>query len=381
MSQKGRDRRQTLQSLDFMQTMFLIYLTQTGVGLFSLPRLVVQEANQDAWMSVIIAGAAVNLLLYVMIVLMRYTGGQELYVMFRQLFGKVPGLVLGGIFAIYCLLSAAGSARAYVELIQSWLFDQSQLTWVLLLLLLMPGYYCATGGVRTLGRFAVFVFFFTIWMLFLDIYPGLQINSDYYRPMFDASFGELFKAAYQSGFSFLGAEMLLLVYPYIQNKKKALLAVSLGNGITTFVYVVLTMVCIGYFGQNYVKELVYPALDLHKIVQLPMIERIEQIIVAVTSALTISTFAVYVWGAGRFLTEVTKWPEHKAIRWTFPALYLLALLPGNYYQLDVLQQIVIYAGLVVMGGLPLFLLAAAFVKRTFFSRKDKGGEQEKPEAS
>ena len=163
LGKRSRANEYQLHSLDFSQTLLIVQSTQVAIGLFSLPRLVVEAAEHSGWMAVLINGVLVLIALVIMVVLMRRFGNLSLYQIMREVLGRWIGAAFGLIFAFYCISAASVVSRAYIEVVQSWLFPTTS-TGMFYLLLMIPALYCATGGARVLGRFAVLTFFATAWM-------------------------------------------------------------------------------------------------------------------------------------------------------------------------------------------------------------------------
>src|SRR5699024_6247641 len=68
-----------------------------------------------------------------------------------------------------------------------------------------------------------------------------------FHPMFQASATDLLKGAKATAYTFLGIEMLFILYPFIENKKKAKLPVYLGLSVSALLVLVTTIISIGYY--------------------------------------------------------------------------------------------------------------------------------------
>ncbi|MGB8955127.1 MAG: GerAB/ArcD/ProY family transporter [Tumebacillaceae bacterium] len=351
-----------LRSLDFSQTVLFVHTTQVAVGLFSLPRIVVESAGHSGWIAVLLNGAFSQIGLLIMLLLLRRFRNLSLYEIMRQVLGRWIGSALGLAFAVYCICVAGMVSRSYVEVVQTWLFPTTN-TKMFYVLLIMPALYCATGGARTLGRFAIITFFGTIWMILFLLRPLSMMQTDYLFPLWDSNIPSLAKATWNVFTANIGFETIMLIYPFIQQKNKALLAASIGNWITTAVYFFTVVIAIGFFGESFIQNIMSPTLAMFQVVQIPLLQRIEHIGISTWSFLAVSTVAVYMWGAGRFLFEISKWKESVCISLFIPLLYTVSILPQDVYLLSKLEQLINWTGAAMAFGLPTLLLLVAIIRR------------------
>lgn len=370
-----------MRSLDFSQTMFLIQTVQVGIGLLNLPRVIVEAAGHSGWQGIILAGFLVQIAIWIMVVLLRRFENLDIYEIARRVLGKWVGNLLGLLFAFYCVFATGLVARSYIEVVQSWLFPTTS-TPVFFLLFLIPCLYCATGGARVLGRFAVVTFFATAWMLILMFAPAREVQLDYYLPLFDAPIDKLMAATTKVSASVIGFEMLLVVFPFVQRKDKVLLASSIGIWITQVIYLMVTLVAIGFYGEKFIEHLISPTLHMFKIVQLPMIERMEQIGIATWSFLIVNTTGTYLWAAGRYLHTLTAWKERTCIYLFVPFVIGIGLFPRNMFLLDEFEGYLSLAGYFFAGLLPVLLLLLALIfKKKGGVKEDSSPQEEKEEST
>ncbi|KEO83368.1 GerAB/ArcD/ProY family transporter [Tumebacillus flagellatus] len=351
------------RSLGFLEMMFLVQTVQVGIGLFNLPRVVVEEAGHPGWIAVLIAGVAAHIAIWICILLTRRFPDLDLYGMLTRVYGKWIGWFFGAVFMLYCVAMSALVGRTYVEVVQLWMFPTTS-TNMFYLLLLLPCFYAATAGPRVLARLATLVFFATSWMLLLLIAPARQITWDYYFPIFfNTTLWDLTRAAWKVGASMVGFELLLIFHTFAKDKKKTLKAASFGNGITVFIYLLVTLVSIGFYSAGQIIKVLSPTLHMFQIVELPLIERIEHIGISTWSFLIVNTVCTYLWAGGRFLYTFGKWSEPVCVLMLFPPVFLIGIMGRDVFFLTKFE---LYLG--TIGGLmstvmPLFLLLSAMILR------------------
>ncbi|TCP57709.1 spore germination protein (amino acid permease) [Tumebacillus sp. BK434] len=350
----------SLRSLDFSQTILFVQTCQVGAGLFNLPRLVSEKAGHSGWIAILIAGMIIQVAVIFIVKLLHRFGNLDVYQIMNKLFGRWLGSTLGAVFALYFVFVAAVVTRSYIEVVQQWLFPTTS-TLMFYILLIMPTVYCALGGARVLGQFAVVTFFGTIWMMALLVVPIQDLQTDYYRPLFHVKLISLLQATWEVGISAVGFELLLVIYPFLQYKKKALLASSIGTWMTTAIYLIVVLIAIGFYSQEQIKSMLSPTLHLFKIVMLPIIERIEHIGIVTWSFLIVNTAASYIWAASRYLAHFNKWRPTTCVLVLAPIVYGIGIYPRNLMDLTTMQELAGMIGALVSVGLPPLLLLIALI--------------------
>lgn len=348
-----------VQSIGPWELFFLIETAQVAVGLFSLPRVIAEAAGHSGWMALLLVGVVSHLAVWVMVLLLQRFGDQDLYGILRILLGTWVGHLLGGLFALYCLLVAILVSRTYIEVVQTWLFPTTS-TAMFYLLLLVPTFYCATGGVRVLGRFGIITFMGTIWMTLFLIFPMQNLTLDHYFPVFDIQLSGLISASVKTFASIVGFELILILYPFLQKRKRALQSTVGAIWFVIFIYLLVTLTCIGFYSQGQLQALISPTLQLFQVVHLPIIERIEHICIATWSFLVVSTASYYIWAAGRFLSYWPAFDKPSRIYWVMlPVVLFFGFWPKDIYMLTKFEVILsTVSGITSLALPPLLLLLA-----------------------
>ncbi|WP_274517245.1 GerAB/ArcD/ProY family transporter [Lysinibacillus boronitolerans] len=70
---------------------FVVHGAQIGVGIQGFQRIIYQDARQDAWISVLLAGIATHLVTFCMIKTLEIYGSDDLYGIQIDIFGKWIG--------------------------------------------------------------------------------------------------------------------------------------------------------------------------------------------------------------------------------------------------------------------------------------------------
>ncbi len=129
---------------------FVVYKVQTGVGLVGFERVIYKDAGHDAWISVLLSGVCVHILISVMLKTLEKNSKTRIFFEIqREIYGKWAGNAVNALYILYLLIASMVIMRNYIEMVQVWLFPDIN-TWAIALLLACLAIYTITGGIRVL---------------------------------------------------------------------------------------------------------------------------------------------------------------------------------------------------------------------------------------
>nr|WP_054753721.1 GerAB/ArcD/ProY family transporter [Piscibacillus salipiscarius] len=202
-----------------------IHTMQVGVGIAGYPRLVFMEARQDSWIALILTGMILNIVIACMVFILNTYKTEDLPGVLTQAFGNLFGKLFSHIFVIYFLLLFLSVIVNYIEFVQVFIFPKMS-SWFIGLLLLTLVWYAVSGGIRVAVGASLVFFLSAIWMVGLLSKPISMVDSRNYFPIFTTGWDGLFNGVLMSSFTFLGFELLWMIYPFVYDKKKSIDIVS-----------------------------------------------------------------------------------------------------------------------------------------------------------
>ena len=107
---------------------FLLHTMQVGIGVLGFQRIIAQYAGYDAWISVLITGLILHIILWMMYKISETTNG-DLLSAHTFVFGKKLGKILTFPFIFYFSLVAVNILRSFIEVIQVWMFPDLSTFW------------------------------------------------------------------------------------------------------------------------------------------------------------------------------------------------------------------------------------------------------------
>lgn len=279
---------------------FLIHSTQTGIGMLSFQRQIIEGAGQDSWIAVIIAGLCLHIVLWMMVKILN-NPSKDIIDIHRYCFGMFLGNAVSLLLIGYFFIIALTVLLAYINILQVWIFPALK-TWELSLVLLIILYYLITGGFRVLTGFCFFSVLLSTGLMFSLYFPFQHGQLNYLFPIFNHSFSDLLKSSQSSSIVFLGFESLLLYFPYLKSPQTNIKWAHFALLFSTIKYLALLIVTLLYFSQGHLSRTLWPTLEMMKIIEVPFLERFEYLFIFIWLMIIIPTICIPLWCC----TRITK---------------------------------------------------------------------------
>ncbi|RJE90469.1 spore gernimation protein [Paenibacillus sp. 1011MAR3C5] len=341
----------------------LIYMIQSGVVAFSIPRLLAQSFGYNGWASLVIFTVISSFAIYLISWVYRLGKGKSI---FEILEDAIPKFLLYPIYAFFVALwSLFGCmvAKQYVIIFQMIAFPSTHpmmfkaLIDILALILVI-------GGIYTISKASTSFFFIIIWMMLLLIFFLEDFEWARLTPFFFQGETDMVMGSLNIYTAFLGFELALLLFPYAEKKGKFMRAVYAGNLITSVTYLLFSFVCFGFYSFGQLTKLKYPMLDLLSYIRLPFVERIENLLFGFFLFTALLTIVMYTWAALEVARRMV--PKAKA-KWLaviiFALAYAVSWIPDVIGEVEQWLQYLGYVETAVSFVLPLLLIAILLVKK------------------
>lgn len=279
-------------SLSFSQYVFLIYKTQIGVGVLTLPHDLYASSGVDGWIGIFIGWILINVISFLIIKTMEKHPDQTLFDLLPNYFGKWLGTMILFLWILYALFSASYSFLYTVYLIKVWVLPNTNPI-ILGFLFIIPIYQITKDGLPMISRFAEFTFLITLWM-----YPLILITAQYglwlnLVPIARDGLLPILKSTPTTVLSFLGFEMAFFLYPRLQNKKNAFKGIFIANSMSAGVLVLVTVLSYIRLSDIELTNAVWPTLDLIKLIRFPFLERLEIVFISAYIIILFMTIVPY----------------------------------------------------------------------------------------
>ncbi|WP_347552125.1 GerAB/ArcD/ProY family transporter [Pseudalkalibacillus hwajinpoensis] len=299
---------------------YLVHSTQVGVGVMGFQRISAKYAENDAWITVLLAGLSLCFIIFLIYKILTKENG-DIIAVHEKTFGKWIGGLLSLAFIGYFTAMSITVMRTYIEVVQVWMFPDLN-KWIFGSVLLLLVYYCLTGGFRTVTGIAFFGVVLPFYLVLTMLFPLYHGHFRDLLPFFDHSIKELYEGAKGASLSYLGFTTILMYYPFIKNPEKSHRWAQGGHLLTIFLYTSIMITTIVFFSANQLQKTIWATLTTWKITEMPFVERFEYIGIASWALVILPNLCITIWAAGRGLRRLTNVRQRTV---TIPLLIMILI--------------------------------------------------------
>ena len=336
-------------------------MIQSGVVLFSLPGVLAEQFGSNGWITIPVASTVVMVNIFLIGLLYKHGKGKSIFEITEGVAPKAIVYPMYFLLAIVWSMLACLVGKQYVLIFQMIAFPTTHpmifkfAMDVLVFLLLIKGIY-------NISKAATIIFYLTIWMLLTNVYFFKEMELVRYTTFIFYNHGDILKGSIELFTAFLGYELSILFFPFVNKSSKLIRGVFYGNLFTTIVYLVVCIVSYGFFTYQQLAQMLLPMLDLLAYIKLPFIERIENLLFTFFYLKVLVTVVLYFWAAQQVMTRIFKKTKANAI-----GFVLIAVCYGISYQFITLEDVSRWltrfanAEIAIAFGLPLVGLLLIFI--------------------
>lgn len=274
------------------QLIAVVISGQIGLGSLFLPSILAEKVGHDGWISTILSGFLCIIITILIMLLLKTYSNKTIFDIYFLLFGKVVGYFLNICFVLYLMFICGISIRVFEETINIIALKYTPPI-IITLLILIPTIYATSKGLKVICKFSVLIYaayFLVIVSFFLNFH---HTRFTYLMPVGKSGVIPIIKSMQFTLYSYLGFELVTLLYPNIKNKEKASKYMVLAMVFTTIFYTLLVAFSTMLFGETKLSMLVFSIYNMGQIIPVPVIERLDTIFLLIwfpTMACTIRSY-------------------------------------------------------------------------------------------
>lgn len=351
------------EKLSPFQASILIYLIQSGVTLFSLPRLVAEAFGTNGWIGLILIYFIVNINLVLIWLVFKMGKGKSMF----EIIEVIPKWITFPFFVFIAVVWMLLGVMVMVKftMILKVLFYHN----VSLIYLLSMGYILTYMLLKKelyqIAKATVVLFYFTVWTIFLLAFHLPEFSFIRLTPFIFKGDTDMLKGGMSIYTALLGYELSILFVHMIE--KKQLRSLIAGNTITTLIYLGVTFVSFGFFSFEQLLREMYPVVTLLGYISFPVLERVENLTFSIFGLKLLITTVMYLWGTKELLQY-----QFQRIKLNFLLIgiliisFFVSFIPKVIREVEQWLTYISYAGSAIAFLLPVFLLITVI-----FSKKNE----------
>lgn len=230
-----------------------------GIGVLVLPSSLAKDAHQDGWIASAV-GIIYPIIFWILsLYIIKNHPNENILVINKRYFGKILGstfnlvwLSFFGFIAINVLSGYSNLMRSYVV---GWLTP-----FKFLIICAFASVYAGYKGLQTVGRVCEVSMVLTIILLISPI-PALKIASSLnIRPILGSGIKGILTSTSNSLLSYSGVEVMLLLYPYVKEKKNIKWYSLISIIIVCILYMWVCFIATFYLGPDIVTKSAWPII-------------------------------------------------------------------------------------------------------------------------
>jgi len=358
--------------ISIRQLQILLILNIFGTGVLTLPRRAAIFANQDGYVSVLIAVLfAAVLSLIVTTVAGRYEK-DSFFDYCGSLLSKPIAYLLSIGFVVKLIINLALELRFFGEIVRQTLLESTPF-WVIASLILVIGGYAASKGYETrarLGEMFVLVVFVPIIVIF--VIASFKANAENVMPILKTPINNLALGAFYSGMSFTGIELCLLAFPYLNTPQKARNGVFFAVIAIGALMVVIAFLTIATLGADDTKIQLFPMLQMMDQIEVPgsLLERQKAFIMSFWIVSAFFIVNAYLFFSSLLMKSTFKKGTHSGYIWiSAAAVLIISLLVKTLSDAETYMKLMFVTfDLFYLVLLPVLLLVAGSIKKLITGR-------------
>ena len=346
-----------------LQSYIIIISIMIGTGILGLSRIVAEVAQQDAWISVLVNGVFISIIMAAIIYTVKKYPKDNFLQVTTYLLTKPVAYLVTIAYIIYAVLATATIIRFLLEMVQTWLLETTPIP-IISLIIVITTVYMVKNGLTVVARFNEVLFFYLI-IFFLLIAVGLpEAQLINLRPVGGSGIRNIIKGAIPSFYAFGGYEVILVYYSYISDKHKPVLKYSVLSILVVTVFYTLTVMSqLALFGADELQRVLYPSMNYLRAVDFPVLERMELFFTVFWSFTVLGTIGLQYFAACILSQTVFKSKKTATFAYIYaPIIFVLSLYPRNTPHLVELSGYISYMNIFFGLALPLLLFIMSLIR-------------------
>lgn len=351
------------EKLNRFHIALLVFNTQSGIVLFTLPRITANYFGTNGWLMILPMFLLVTLNIMLISAVYRLGKGRSV---FEILSASLPRFLLIPLyFALWGLFGMIGCLviKQYALIYQMLIFPSTSDT-VLKLFVDVLVFLYVIKGIYTMSKANVIFSLLLLLQIPLAFFFFEEFDLARLTPFIFQEGKDMKEGFIRLYGAYMGYELCLFLFPYAEKNKKWLKYIHLGNGITMFIYMLVTFLAYGFFSHKTIIHVSFPILDMYAYLRFPFIERIQNFLFSLFLFSILHSGGMYYWSSQEVISQVFRRVNWKVIVFlTMVATITVSSIPKTLIVVESWFRYVTLAQMGVSFGFPLLLLLLLLLQR------------------
>lgn len=259
------------------QFSMLVIFSTVAIGILSIPNSVVIISKQDGWISVFLGGLYPVYVVISATYIARTHPNENILVLNKKFFGKILGSILNIFHLFIFTFQAVSEVSGVSNFLTVYIIDFLPKFRVMFLLSAVAAF-CSYKGLKAIGKVSEVVFYMMMIAAAIGILALLKGSFLNVMPIFGSGYMNILKSTKGTVYAYSGIEMVLLLYPYINDKNKLKASCLLSVALICIGYTWVTFATIFYLGHRVIPKAMWSSLFIIESLRLPIINNFRFIV-------------------------------------------------------------------------------------------------------
>ncbi|MEK7018189.1 GerAB/ArcD/ProY family transporter [Bacillus sp. FSL R9-9410] len=301
----------TQSKISLVQLTFFIIQCQIGVGILSLPNRLHPIAKGGGWISTLVAGLAIQIIILLMWFLLKRFPNADIYKIVCMMFGNKFGKLLGFSYVFYFTLIGMTVMLNACNVIKIWVLQATPWS-AILILFTIACCYVAYNTFKVIVRFYVMASILILPMALLIALGLTRADFSYIFPITEAGWWNVIQASKETITAMYGFEIILIAFPKVNgNPVERLKAISIANGFVTLFYTFTVWICFIVFSPKQIELIPDPVAYLLRSLHIGIIDRTDLIFIPIWMITVVASIASCYCAASIGIGHIFNLANHK----------------------------------------------------------------------
>ncbi|WP_336790460.1 GerAB/ArcD/ProY family transporter [Paenibacillus sp. MMO-177] len=356
------------------QAALVLNNSMLGAGILTLPRSVSETVKTpDSWISVLMGGLIIMLVVTLMVKLSLRFPGKTVYQYTQILAGRYPGILWCLLLILYYIVIAGFEIRAMSEVTMFYLLEGTPI-WAIIIPFIWLGAYLVRGGINAIARVGQVVFPISLFILIVSYVLSLRLfHIDNLRPVLGDGIFPVIKGLKSTILVYSGCEVVMTLVAKLEHPKQALKAMLTGIAIPAGIYFITIIMVIGGLSVDSAVTSTWPTIDLIRSFEITgfLFERFEFPLMVIWLMQMFCNYSSFFYNSSLGLSQLFNLPYKPVIFALVPVIFLAAMVPKNINELFRLGDDIGYFSVLLFILFPVSLTLIALIRSKGGTRHEK----------
>ncbi len=339
--------------------------TVLGAGILTLPRSVSEAVETpDSWISILIGGIVVMLVIVLMVRLTQRFPGQTVYQFTQLLIGRPAAVLACALLILYYLIIAGFEIRTLAEVSLYYLLEGTPV-WAITVPFIWLGAYLVMGGVNAIARVYQIVFPISLFILIVSYLLSLKLfHLTNLRPVLGDGLLPVLHGLKATVLIYTGCEVVMTIVAQMENPRHAIKAMLAGISIPFGLYLITVIMVIGGLSVDSAVTSTWPTIDLIRSFEVSgfLFERFEFPLMVIWLMQMFCNYSSFFYNSSLGIAQLFELPYRKVIFALMPVILLASMVPKNMNEVFSLGDMIGKMGIALFFLFPVLLTMMASIR-------------------